>query len=211
MRLMSAVLKLVPETEKLSQKPPLGEKRSKLQLVWENPKISAGTQKGKSEVKPNSSYGRVLYNYFRDYNPTTGRYIESDPIGIEGGLNTYFYAKANPTLNIDTDGHLAANALAASGGAVFGGAFGFFSEFVYQFGRCDSLRGIDWWSVFGATTLGAASGAITGATFGATTGINVGTGFVAGMALGNEAGMLRGLVEYEFNPNYPKTVCECEQ
>src|SRR3546814_9028105 len=26
---------------------------------------------------------RLHYNYFRDYEPQTGRYIESDPIGLE--------------------------------------------------------------------------------------------------------------------------------
>ncbi|MFO2207069.1 RHS repeat-associated core domain-containing protein, partial [Pseudomonas aeruginosa] len=26
------------------------------------------------------------YNYFRDYDPETGRYVESDPIGLTGGL-----------------------------------------------------------------------------------------------------------------------------
>jgi RHS repeat-associated protein len=44
------------------------------------------------------------YNYFRDYDPTTGRYIESDPIGIEGGLNTYVYVENNPLLIIDALG-----------------------------------------------------------------------------------------------------------
>ena len=36
------------------------------------------------------------YNYFRDYDPQVGRYTESDPIGLRGGLSTYGYVGANP-------------------------------------------------------------------------------------------------------------------
>ena len=44
------------------------------------------------------------YNYFRDYDPATGRYVQSDPIGLAGGLNTYGYVDSNPLYWIDLFG-----------------------------------------------------------------------------------------------------------
>lgn len=46
------------------------------------------------------------YSYFRYYDPNTGRYITSDPLGIMGGLNIYLYADANPIRYIDPLGLL---------------------------------------------------------------------------------------------------------
>ena len=45
------------------------------------------------------------YNYFRSYDPLTGRYLEADPIGIEGGMNhLYVYAQNNSINFIDPFG-----------------------------------------------------------------------------------------------------------
>ncbi len=43
----------------------------------------------------------LRYNYFRYYDLTLSRYINSDPIGLNGGLNTYIYALNNPLKWID--------------------------------------------------------------------------------------------------------------
>jgi RHS repeat-associated protein len=71
----------------------------------------------------------LSYNDFRDYDPELGRYVESDPIGLVGGINPYTYARANPIVAFDPTGKavpVVAAWLMAGGGAkilAWGGTF----------------------------------------------------------------------------------------
>jgi len=56
---------------------------------------------------PGQEYDAITglhYNDQRDYDPTLGRYIQPDPIGLAGGINTYAYADGNPLSNADRFG-----------------------------------------------------------------------------------------------------------
>lgn len=72
--------------------------------------FGVGTPSGSATVNlrmPGQYYDAesgLFYNWNRYYNPAIGRYISSDPIGLEGGLNTFNYADVNPVMFIDPEG-----------------------------------------------------------------------------------------------------------
>lgn len=75
------------------------------------------------------------YNYYRDYDPQIGRYVQSDPIGLEAGPNTYAYVGGNPLMLIDPYGLSALGDVSAIAGAWIGrGAGAIAGEVVFPAG-----------------------------------------------------------------------------
>ena len=81
----------------------------------------------------------------RDYDPTTGRYIQADPLGLVDGASVYGYARQNPGRYVDPRGEFGIPGAVA--GAIVGGTAGYLSSGCWQ---------------------GAISGAIFGAAVGGT-------------------------------------------
>ena len=107
----------------LTQKPHQGIKTRRAQISprkcnasrWrhrENPRL---TSPNSDLVLPGQYYDQetgLHYNYFRDYDPVIGRYVQGDPIGLKGGTNVYEYVNNQPLGLIDPyglvrwDGHI---------------------------------------------------------------------------------------------------------
>lgn len=78
--------------------------------TWNNTDFGLGQITGTVKFNlrlPGQYYDELTglhYNLNRYYNPELGRYMEPDPIGLEGGSNPYVYAGNNPISNIDPSG-----------------------------------------------------------------------------------------------------------
>ena len=55
-------------------------------------------------ICPDSHSLTSHYNYYRDFDPSLGRYVESDPLGLHAGLNTYGYVTQDPLRRRDQYG-----------------------------------------------------------------------------------------------------------
>lgn len=82
--------------------------------AWKLPGASSSRPLHRIESEPHRLCARrgtpTHYNYARDYDPATGRYVESDPIGLNGGsYSTYAYVAANPIAVSDRFGLLVCN------------------------------------------------------------------------------------------------------
>ena len=120
------------------------------------------------------------YNYFRDYDPGIGRYIQPDPLGLDGGVNIYAYGDGSPIAYVDPDGSIVLVPWAAGIGAVLGGFVNGFQTLT------DPCFNGDWRKV--------ARNVAWGVLIGAAAGVAVGTGVpqVWGWGGGLVAGAVTG-------------------
>ena len=113
--------------------------------AWGNKLASTGTvpQYGYTGREPDET-GLVYYRA-RYYDPTIGRFIQRDPIGLKGGINRYAYAGGNPVRFVDPMGLAPADPLenAISEAMMNGNYFGT-APYEVSPGLQNLAQGLDW-------------------------------------------------------------------
>ena len=93
-------------------------------------------------------------NWMRDYDPTTGRYLQADPLGLVPGPSLYGYAMQSPMMYADPDGEHPV-LIAAIAGAALGALSDLGLQLLFNGGRFECLN----WSQAGISAgIGAVSG-----------------------------------------------------
>jgi RHS repeat-associated protein len=82
-------------------------------------------------------------NWMRDYDPTTGRYLQADPLGLVDGASVYGYVKQNPGRWVDPKGEFIANAVGAAVGGVSNLGFQFVRNYLIYGDYLTALRCVD--------------------------------------------------------------------
>ncbi|MCL5059795.1 MAG: RHS repeat-associated core domain-containing protein [Candidatus Thermoplasmatota archaeon] len=93
--------------------------------AWGNKTQSAGAsipQYGYTGREPDAT--GLIYYRARYYDPSIGRFISRDPIGLQGGLNQYAYVSNDPVNATDPSGEIVVNAAGAAVGAGYGAVSG---------------------------------------------------------------------------------------
>ena len=130
----------------------------------------------------------LYQNWNRDYDPSTGRYLETDPIGLAGGTNLYAYTDGNPVNAVDPRGLLGLNGITGIIGGITGGGGNLIGQLHRNGGRWEC---VDITDVLVATAVGGVAGFV--APFAAPSYVGaIGLGGISNVAQTGLSGWLNG-------------------
>lgn len=80
------------------------------------------------------------YNWHRHYDPTTGRYLQPDPLGMPDGPSRWAYVRNSPLMEVDPEGKVIPVLIGIGAGYVVDYALGKYKE---RYCKCvDTLLGL---------------------------------------------------------------------